>query len=86
MNMNKRKEQNNTNVQINASEQKVMFVSKDKFAHSIYPIIAGVPTAIVILYFLDLGTAYQDLLRNLISPIVTGVTSGFILHFIGLKK
>ena len=67
------------------SEERVLFMRKERFAKSVYPIIAGVPTAIAILFFLDLGSTYQDLLRNLISPIITGVTSGFILHFIGIK-
>jgi len=66
--------------------QKILFIPKEKFANTVYPVIAGVPTAIVILYFLDFGQAYQDLLKHLVSPIVTGVTSGFILHFMGLKK
>ncbi len=73
-------------MQADNSNQKIMFISKDKFARTVYPVIAGVPTAILILYFFDFGQSYQDLLKYLVSPIVTGVTSGFILHFIGVKK
>ena len=77
---------NKVDTKKNIDSTKILFISKDKFARTVYPVIAGVPTAIVILYFLDLGQAYQNLLKHLVSPIVTGVTSGFILHFMGLRK
>jgi len=60
--------------------------TKEQFTHLIYPVLAGVPTAILILYFLDFGNIYRDILNNLISPIITGVVSGFVLYLFGIKK
>ncbi len=62
------------------------FTDKEKFGNVVYPIIAGVPTAILILFFFDLGDIYRDILNHFLSPIITGVTSGFILYTLGVKK
>jgi len=61
-------------------------ITREEFAHVVYPVIAGVPTAILLLYFLDLGNIYRDILNHFISPIVTGVVSGFVLYMLGLRK
>lgn len=63
-----------------------VFTDKERFVKVIYPILAGVPTAILILFFFDLGQAYRDILNHFLSPIITGVTSGFILYILGVKK
>ncbi len=67
---------------------KTVFLSftKEQFAHSIYPILAGIPTAILILYFIDLGNIYKDILNNLVSPVITGVVSGIVLYIFGIKR
>jgi hypothetical protein len=62
------------------------FTDKEKLGNVVYPIIAGVPTAILILFFFDLGDTYRDILNHFLSPIITGVTSGFILYTLGVKK
>lgn len=54
--------------------------------YSIYPVLAGVPTAILILYFFDFGAIYKDILNNLLSPIITGVVSGSMLYALGIRK
>jgi hypothetical protein len=62
------------------------FTDKEKFGNVIYPIFAGVPTAILFLFFFDFGDTYRDILNHFLSPIITGVTSGFILYTLGVKK
>ncbi|MBC8464991.1 MAG: hypothetical protein H8D63_01275 [Parcubacteria group bacterium] len=63
-----------------------VFTDRERFVKVVYPILAGVPTAILILFFLDLGDTYRDVLKHFLSPIITGVTSGFILYTLGVKK
>ncbi len=63
-----------------------IFADRERFMHVVFPVIAGVPTAIVILFFFDLGPKYKDILDHIFSPIITGVTSGFILYILGLKR
>jgi hypothetical protein len=60
--------------------------SKEQFVHGIYPVLAGIPTAILILYFIDLGNVYKDILNNLISPVITGVVSGIVLYIFGMRR
>ena len=59
---------------------------KTQFVYWVYPVLAGVPTAMLLLYFLDMGYIYRDILNNLISPIITGVVSGIVLYFFGIRK
>jgi len=54
--------------------------------HTIYPIVAGIPTAVLILYFFDFGQIYRDVVYNLLSPIITGVISGTVLYVLGLRR
>ena len=63
-----------------------VFIDRERFVKVVYPILAGVPTAILILFFLDMGDAYRDILKHFLSPIITGVTSGFILYTLGVRK
>ncbi len=63
-----------------------VFTDRERFVKVVYPILAGVPTAILILFFLDMGDAYRDILKHFLSPIITGVTSGFILYTLGVRK
>ncbi len=61
-------------------------LSKKELLHILYPLVAGIPTAILILYFFDLGAVYRDILTNFISPIITGIVSGFVLYMLGIKR
>lgn len=71
----------------NHLQEKIIFsINREQFARIVYPVLAGVPTAIFLLYILDFGETVQNILNNLISPIITGVVSGFILYFLGLKR
>lgn len=63
-----------------------VFTDRERFVKVVYPILAGVPTTILILFFFDLGDTYRDILNHFLSPIITGVTSGFILYTLGVKK
>jgi len=60
--------------------------TKEQFTHLVYPVVAGVPTAILLLYFLDFGNVYKDILNNLVSPVITGVVSGFVLYIFGIRR
>jgi len=83
---------NNTSFDMKRSKTKkrksstLFSLTREDFMHSIYPVIAGVPTAILILYFFDFGSVYKDILHNLLSPIITGVVSGSMLYMLGIRR
>jgi hypothetical protein len=60
--------------------------NRERFMKVAYPVFAGVPTAIIILFSFDFGETYRTVLDKVLSPIITGVTSGFILYILGLKR
>jgi|GEM_PF-1511053 len=60
--------------------------NRERFMKVAYPVFAGVPTAIIILFSFDFGETYKTVLEKVLSPIITGVTSGFILYILGLKR
>jgi len=74
--------------QTKKTDHDIVFLSltKEQFVHIAYPLIAGIPTAILILYFFDFGQIYRDILNNLVSPVITGVVSGFVLYMLGIKR
>ena len=66
---------------------KIVFTfDRERVVRAAYPILAGVPTAMLILYFFDFGQVYRDLLNNMLSPILTGVVSGAVLYMLGLRR
>ncbi len=66
---------------------KIVFTfDRERVVRAAYPILAGVPTAMLILYFFDFGQVYRDVLNNMLSPILTGVVSGAVLYMLGLRR
>ena len=61
-------------------------VSKEKFANVVYPIMAGVPTTILILYLFDFWQVDRAVVSSFISPVITGIVSGTVLHIIDNKR
>ncbi|NTV44688.1 MAG: hypothetical protein HGA67_03255 [Candidatus Yonathbacteria bacterium] len=59
---------------------------RERFMRVAFPMFAGIPTAMVILFFFDFGETYRNVIDHVLSPIITGVTSGFILYILGLKR
>lgn len=64
----------------------VLTFDRKRVVHAVYPILAGVPTAMLILYFFDFGQVYRDVLNNMLSPILTGIVSGAVLYMLGLRR
>lgn len=64
----------------------VFTFDRERVVRAAYPILAGVPTAMLILYFFDFGQVYRDVLNNMLSPILTGIVSGAVLYMLGLRR
>jgi len=66
-------------------QDRVPLTGREKFLHIAYPAVAGAITSILILYFLQIGSTYEKIISELLSPIITGVVSGIILYILGMK-
>jgi hypothetical protein len=59
---------------------------RERFMRIAFPVFAGIPTAMTILFFFNFGETYKNVVDHVLSPIMTGVISGFILYILGLKR